>query len=235
MYIEITNTFESSEAMSFPSQRYPSFCKSSPCTRATRIKRDLRTLGQTQSFKRPKSTNALLQEVLLIFQRKSTSFEKRLEALQDLLSQMPSWRNWSAKENDAESSLFGDLPSVDAFKGTGSLEKIMADELIELNNNVATITAEDLDVDISGRLTFVFKNWLECVTAPNNPKCHVRDENGDWIDDNTLKDRLENQFMLHIPTRTIRSLPREMSIPITSFLSEDDDDDDDVSVTQIVH
>ena len=195
--------------MTFPSLTYPGFRKGSPCTRAVRIQRDLSALAPGTG-RLARTVKQILHDILALLTRKSVSLESRIETLQDLLTKLPPWTEWTNREDDVVSSVLQALPfpTTDTHEPS-VVEEILATELITLHGNVPTLSARDFRDVQDTRFLFVYTNWLRNVSSPDPEAkdCHVQDEHGQWISDDMLRERLERGWSLHIPTRRLGRFP----------------------------
>ena len=200
--------------MTFPSLTYPSFCKPRPCTRAVRIQRDLSALAPG-SGPLTRSTRQILHDILALLTRKSVSLESRIDTLQDLLTKLPPWTEWTNREDDVVSSALQALPFPTAdtrepyTREPSVVEEVLATELITLHGNVPTLSARDFRDVQDIRFLFFYTNWLRNVSSPDPEEkdCHVQDEHGQWISDDMLREKLERGWSLHIPTRRLGRFP----------------------------
>ena len=196
--------------MTFPSLTYPSFCKPRPCTRAIRIQRDLSALAPGTG-QLTRSVRQILQDILALLTRQSGTLESRINTLQDLLTKLPPWTQWSSREDDVVSSALQALPfpTADTRDPSAVVEEILATELITLHGNVPTLSARDFRDVQDTRFLFVYTNWLRNVSSPDPEAkdCHVQDEHGQWISDDMLREKLERGWSLHIPTRRLGRFP----------------------------
>ena len=211
----------SSFPMSFPSPMYPAYCKRTPCSRAVRIQRDLRARYPT-SRRWTRSSRQILQDILNLLTQKAGSLQSRMEALQTLLAKLPSWMAWSSREDDVVTSALRDLQPDNSSHNPAIIEKELADHLVQANGNVPYISLHDFDDtrDDLGSFMFLYTSWLSNLSSPEQKDCHVRDEHGQWIDDHALRDRFEDGWHLHIPTRTLHHLPQAHSFQRLTTLAD---------------
>ena len=198
--------------MSLPTLMYPAYCKRTPCSRATRIQRDLRTLP-SMSRRLTRSPQQILQDILTLLKQKSGSMQARVETLETFLEQLPLWTQWDSREDDVVSSAVRDLIVKPSDKNLAVIEKDLGDVLVKENGNIPYLSVRDFDDGRNGQGRFIllYTTWLSNMSSPEQKECHVRDEHGRWVDDNTLRDRLDDGWYLHIPTRTLHRLPHQES------------------------
>ena len=188
----------------------PSFVKPAPCSRATRIQKELRSSPHMMKVRPLQSTRQILQSILKLMQDSKSSAHTKFQELYQLLSRMPPWSQWSPQADSVVGSMFEELQpklSTDEEKTPKTEEKnspefILASTLIELNGNNPIIKNQNLD-ECDQRLEFVFLQWLHAVHAPHDKKCHVQHESGFWLTDRELRTYLKEGAELHIPTRTV--------------------------------
>ena len=201
--------------MTLPSPLYPAFRKRTPYTRATRIRRDLLARSSTR-YPFTRRPDLILQDILSLLTRKSASLAARLQTLQDLLGELPAWTDWPPRAHSVVSSTVQGLrkegneeeKGKDALTDkieqsySGASEQILANELIRLNGGVEFIderTFENKDPS----LPLIWLEWLTCVQSPNDPNCHVRDDEGEWQTLEDLRYTIGCGGRLHIPSRTL--------------------------------
>ena len=192
----------------------PAFFKPAPCSRATRIRKFLRLPARLQATSRSKSTHQILEAILQLLTDKSGALEARMDVLMGLLGKLPAWTEWTEREDVVLGSALDEFKSCDS-KETGEIqETILAEELIRQNGNVAYLQHKDLESPESpGRFLFLFTQWLHHRSSPENPHCHVQDERGHWLNDESLRQRLREGWQLHILTRCLRRLRPKSSRP----------------------
>ena len=199
--------------MVFPSSLGASYRKTRPCPRALRIQRDLRNLDSA-SRRSERNLTRLLQNILSALRDRSSSYEARLNMLQDLLSQLPPWTEWNARTDDLVESVYQfverphlgyDGKSMEHdVKEAGTpqrrvAERVLRDKLIAFNGGSEFIDeqayqAEDVNL---GR---AFADWLRCDGDPTN---HVKLIDGQWVSNQVLRRVFLRGGRLHIPTRTL--------------------------------
>ena len=210
--------FFSFVSMSLPSSMGRSFRKRRPCPRAVRIRRDLRARSSSsRTFTR--RPDEVLQDILALLTRKSSSLASRLQTLQDLLRELPAWMEWTRHADAVVGSTYQAILKEDQGKGDGhddddakqaqdELEVNFAKELIRLSGNVEYIDAPIVErMAEDEQLNLAFLNWLNFVHAPNDPERHARDEGGTWFTTRAMHDVLTNGWRLHIPSRTLYEPP----------------------------
>ena len=194
------------------------FRKPGPCSRAMRIRRELRAASST-SRRFTRSKTRLLQDILSLLQRKSSSLDVRLRSLQEVLGNLPPWTEWTSREDalvessfhaldqEEEGPVYGMAEEHDVKKvGTPAArttEDFLSRELIKFNDgdeyldrNIFDVTREELEV--------AFYRWLYHTGDPENSRNHVKTEEGEWAPDGVLRHTLLSGGRLHIPTRTLR-------------------------------
>ena len=184
---------------------YPAYCKRTPCSRSTRIQRDLRTLSST-SRGLTRSTQQILQDILTLLNKKSGSAQTRVETFEALLEKLPLWTQWDSREDDVVSSVSRVLNPGPSDKNHSVVEKELTDALMQGHGNIPWVSARDFDEDMSterGRFLMLYTAWLNNTCSPEQKDCHVRDEQHHWVDDSTLRARINDGWHLHIPTRTL--------------------------------
>jgi len=55
----------------------------------------------------------------------------------------------------------------------------------------------------------MFVLWLRANGSPDDPHAHIRDEDGRWLDDDLVRQRLKEGFVIHIPTRALQQQQEE--------------------------
>lgn len=195
--------------MSLPSTMHRPYCKRSPCSRATRIQRDLHSLPHVP--RRPlRKPQQILQDILSLLGKKSTSIQARLESLQQLLSNLPAWTQWESREDDVMTSIIRDMKPASTDRQRFIVEHELADELMRNNGNVPYVTSRDFEEhrEDLGKFTLLYTTWLSGTSSPEQKDCHVKDDHGRWIDDDKLREHMLDGWHLHIPTRTLHNLPQ---------------------------
>ena len=198
--------------MSLPSAMYPAYCKRAPCSRATRIQRDLRALSSTsRRFKR--TPQQILQDILTLLKDKSGALKLHIDTFRELLERLPPWTKWSSREDKVMKSALHELKPSKSTEKADVVEDMLAQALVAMNGNVPYVTHQDFveGKEDLGNFVLLYTNWLGHISAPHDQNCHVRDEHNQWINDETLRERLLNGWYLHIPTRTLsQTLPQRV-------------------------
>ena len=198
----------------------PGFSKGAPRSRAFRIQRDLRAHPRARTY--PYDTpRQVLNSILALLQKASTSVDQRLSELFDHLKSMPPWTKWSPHTDAVVSSTFQGLhkeaeiqmTTDDAKemydKARAETEALIADELIRLNGNRTYLDHNIFkESDPNEELAATFFQWLLHVEATEDPECHVQNEDGHWLNNQQLRDILRRGGRLHITTRTVIDAPR---------------------------
>ena len=143
-----------------------------------------------------------------------------MRQLVDLISKLPPWTQWSAQADSIVGSAISDLQGLQlasksddeklslpdqADDHSETINKMLAEQLVELNGNVVTLTHTDVERSKPhDKFTFVLTQWLSCVSSPRDRSCHVQDETGVWITDDELRERLRHGDVLHIPERVVK-------------------------------
>ena len=158
------------------------------------------------------STRPILQMILRVLMDTSNSFDSRMQQLCDLFSHLPPWTKWSPREDSVLGSAVNeffeqsedefDLMREDDEKHGVALERLLANELIQMNGNNPYLDEEDMN-NPDNVFTFVYLEWLHKCSSPDDKQCHIRDGKGGWISDAQVRERLNDGHALHIPTRTM--------------------------------
>ena len=192
----------------------PSFSKGTPRSRAFRMRRDLRAHPRARSLPYD-TTRQVLNSILALLQKTSTSANQRLGELFKHLKSMPPWPEWSSQTDAAVSSAVQKLKTQDLVlmeedskyeDQRSDAELIMASKLVRLNGNVAYL---DYNVfkDASEELGLAFVSWLHYDASAEDGDCHVKNEHGMWLNTSEVRDILMRGGRLHVPTRTVIEVP----------------------------
>ena len=189
----------------------PAFCKGVPRSRAFRMQRDLRTHPRPRAY--PYDTSRqVLNSILTLLQKTSTSVDKKLGEVFEHLKSMPPWTEWSPHADAVVSATLQNLHkqadvTADDRKelfeeDLSNAELVLASELIRLNGNVPYLDYKVFK-DASEDLGLAFVAWLHHIADTEDPECHVRNEQGTWVTNTDLRDILLGGGRLHIPSRTV--------------------------------
>lgn len=202
----------------------PAFFKSAPTSRAARIYKSLRYPGRTPPGTPPMATRLILREILRLLTKKTDTLESRFDELLALLNKLPAWTEWTKHEDAVIGSTlneFGVSKNETGRNMDDIQESMLAQELIRENGNVAYLMQKDLQPShSSGRFLFLYTQWLHHRSSPKDPDCHVQDDQGQWLDDDTLRRRLRDGWRLHIPTRSLHIVFSSMSNQQTQALHQ---------------
>ena len=204
----------------------PAFVKRGPCSRASRVRNQLRAYPGMKLYPR-QSTKQVLRSILQVMQDSALSIETRLKEFSALLSGMPPWTQWPAGADSVVESGFQELqldsppddlkdPEIheekhlDAHDEKGSdtrdrTDVLLGHELIVYNGGNPFLAADALDTLIKDApgFSFTFLQWLRAVQGPDNAEDRVTDDQGQWLTVPQLRDRMRAGHELHIPTRTV--------------------------------
>ena len=176
--------------------------KRAPCSRAARIRRRLRRVGSIAHTRPSKSSQQVLQDILKVLMDTSGALSGRLEQLYKALEKLPRWTEWSTKEDTFIA------PALQEFMGIKDEEKvhserILAEELVRQNGNTPYLEYKDLTRE-DGPFMFLYTQWLTSLHSPQSVQHHIQTDDGQWVNDATVRKRLRDGWKLHIPSRTLR-------------------------------
>ena len=202
----------------------PSFRKRIPCTRATRVQRDLAALSST-SRRFTRRPAQILQDILSLLAQKSGSLDSRIQVLQDLLTKLPTWMEWTPRTDnvvisalktfDEEEDQEKKSSTSDKKEMLHETEARLVDELIRLNGNVDYIDKHVFTWD-NKPFDIAFIRWLHHIKTPETSSgLYIKDEEDQFVDPGTLRRLLSAGGRLHIPTRTIEAPPQLRTPPKT--------------------
>jgi len=191
------------------------FIKRSPCSRATRIRLRVHQPSRPKQNSSTEIRNTF-QSLVALLTQSTLRTEERFRHLYSLMEKLPPWTEWTSKDDAMFGPVVGEFPSRGLLSRAASPspeedtkldvavpEEMLADSLIQLNGNCTYL--RDIDLDrCDGGFCSMFINWLRANCSPGDAQAHVRDEDGLWLQDDVVRQRLKEGFVIHIPTRTLQ-------------------------------
>lgn len=186
------------------------FVKRATCSRATRI----RWQASHPIRSKQGSTTDLhhaLESMTTLLKQSTLRTDQRFQRLCSLLETLPPWTEWSSKDDALLAPAVGEFLAHDFSSRPASTqpedrkldvavpEEMLANSLIQLNGNCLYVREVDLERR-DGAFYSMYLFWLRASSPPDDDQAHVLDENGRWIRDDVLRQRLKDGFVIHIPT-----------------------------------
>jgi len=199
------------------------FLKRAPCSRATRIQWSIKPTGKENSLFRHESKR-IFTYILRVLTFTSDRMDTRLQEMIRLLDHAPPWMNWSPHDDEflgAGISSKSDPNNADEKNAQSDMNhEQLTKGLIQANGNFEILEENDLRAE-NENLNAIFLFWLQSKSSPHDSTAHIQDEYGEWLTDSEVRHRLQDGWIVHIPTRTVRRTRDCAAVSDVDALSEE--------------
>jgi len=205
------------------------FVKRAPCSRATRIRRLIAHLPFLRRKESP-DLRRIFKSVMGLLTYSHDRTEVRFDQITTLMEKIPTWMDWTERED----VIFGPTLAKLLNKGAEVTDQkyvphspgqddikydrdLVAKHLIQENGDHEYMDENDF-LDAGPRLKTLYLFWLQSQSAPSDSLAHIRDEDGIWLRDENVRERVRAGWIVDIPMRMVRRR-RPSAIPPTPIRS----------------
>jgi len=151
----------------------------------------------------------VLKSVMALLTYSHDRTEARFEEIMKLMEKTPSWMDWTGREDTffgpTITNLVKNVSTSEDEQGSSVNRDhyLMVKNLIQENGGYQYMDENDFLL-ASPQLKTFYLFWLQSESAPTDTLAHIRDEDGVWLRDESVRERVRSGWIVDIPMRMVR-------------------------------